>query len=158
MDRFKKILVPIDGKKGSLECLKLASHIAVQNNSEIHMVHVVNLSVIRKVTALSDNDEQALIEKSEKQAEVYFKTFIKQIENELTKKIKFITKIFRAKNVGEALIEYAQKNDMNLIVIGLTSKKHASDVVVGHVTLRVVEFSHIPVLTLPVHKEFLLED
>ena len=158
MDRFKKILVPIDGKKGSFEFLKLASHIAVQNNSEIHMVHVVNLSVIKKVLAISDNNEQALIEKSEKQAEIYFKSFIKQIESDSTRKIRFIKKILRAKNVGEALIEYGQKNDIDLIVIGITSKKHASDVVVGHVTLRVVEFSHIPVLTLPVFKEFILED
>lgn len=153
MDRFKKILVPIDGKRGSYNCLELACHIAVQNDSEIHLLHVINLSMISKVAYLSDGNQDEMVDKSEKLATLYFKNFTNQIEEESGKKFKFQKSIIRDESVDEAIINYAQDNDIDLIVIGLTSKKHATEVVVGHVTLRVVEFSQIPVLTLPTIKE-----
>ena len=153
MDRFKKILVPIDGKRSSYNCLELACHIAIQNNSDIHLLHVINLSVINKVAYLSDGNQDEMIEKAERIGRVYFKNFTSQIEEESKKTYRFKKQVVKANNVDEAIIEYAQNEGIDLIIIGLTSKKHAADVIVGHVTLRVVEFSHIPVLTLPTKNE-----
>ncbi|MHA1682933.1 MAG: universal stress protein [Promethearchaeota archaeon] len=149
MDRFKKILIPIDGKRTSYNCLELACHIAVKNDSSLHLLHIINLSVISKVAFLSDGNPDEMIEKAEKIGKMYFRNFKGQIQEESGKKFNFTEKIIKANNVDEAIIEYAQDHDIDLIVIGLTSKKHAEDVIVGHVTLRVVEFSRIPVLTLP---------
>nr|MDO8116683.1 universal stress protein [Candidatus Sigynarchaeota archaeon] len=63
---------------------------------------------------------------------------------------KLIKKIVQGKNVDEEIINYAQKNGVDLIIISLSSKKHAIDIIMGHVTLRVVEFARIPVLVIPV--------
>jgi nucleotide-binding universal stress UspA family protein len=149
MNRFAKILVPVDGSKASYECVRLACHLAVQNDSEIHMVHVINTGVIELVEHLSKENADMLNEDGERQAEGYFKSFIKSIGNESDIPFKFFTEILRGKSVDEEIINYAQQNGIELIIIPLVAKKHAADGTIGHVTLRVVEFSRIPVLTVP---------
>lgn len=153
MDRFKKILVPIDGKKGSYECLRLACHIAKKNNSKIHLVHVVNMSVVKKAAELSNRNSEEMIAQIRKQAEIYFKHFMEDIQVESDHNYNFQTKILQGRNVDEELINYGQNAGIDLIIISLSSKKHASDVIVGHITLRIVEFSQIPVLVLPIIKD-----
>ncbi|MHA1792193.1 MAG: universal stress protein [Promethearchaeota archaeon] len=153
MDRFKKILVPIDGKRGSYNCLELATHIAVKNNSEVHLLHIVDLGSISKVAYLSDGCESEMIEKAEKLGKLYCENFINKIEKQYKRTFNYIIHIIKAKKIDEAIIDYTQANSIDLIVIALTVKKHAEDIMVGHVTLRIVEFAHVPVLTLPVSPE-----
>ncbi|MHA1370019.1 MAG: universal stress protein [Promethearchaeota archaeon] len=153
MKRFKRILVPVDGKRGSFECLRLACHIAIQNNSKVFLLHVVNESVIEKLSALSNGNKEILEQRAIEQGNHIFEDFIRRIRRETQKKIDFSTKLLKHKNVDEAIIDFGKKNQIDLIVISLTSKKHAADMVIGHITARVVEYSHIPVLTMPVSEE-----
>ncbi len=150
MDRFKRILVPVDGTKGCIECIRLACHIARQNNSDIHILHVLNLSVIQKISDLSKENSSSMVDKAKLQAEGYFKDLLTQIKAESDIPYKITKKIMQGKIVDEEIINYAQHNKMDLIIINLSSKKHASDIIMGHITLRVVEFAKIPVLVIPV--------
>ncbi len=156
MDRFTKILVPVDGSRTSYECFRIACHLAVQNNSEIHLVNVINTGVIRNVVDLSRTSKVTfnnLVENAEKEGEGMFADYISNIKKESTKQFCVITKIIKGENVDEELINYARENGIDLIIVPQASKKHAWNVVVGHVALRLVEFAHIPVLTIPAEIE-----
>lgn len=162
MDRFKKILVPVDGSRTSYECMRIACHIALQNNGVIHLVHVINTKIIRKVLEYSKTSKltyENLLEGAEKEGTGIFNDFTRDIKNETAKPMKIFTRILKGENIDEEIINYANSNAIDLIVIPQASKKHAWNVVVGHVALRLVEFARIPVLTIPaVTDERLKED
>jgi nucleotide-binding universal stress UspA family protein len=149
MDRFAKILVPVDGSKASYECVRLACHLAAMNDAEIHLVHVIDTGVIELVEHASKASAGKMSEEAVRQAEGYFKSFIKSIGEESDKQFQFVTEILRGKNVDEEIINYTQQNAIELIVIPLVSKTHSGIGSIGHITLRIVEFSGIPVLTVP---------
>jgi nucleotide-binding universal stress UspA family protein len=160
MDRFKKILVPVDGSRTSYECVRISCHLAIQNNSIIHLVHVINTAIIKKVLDYSKTTKltfNGLVDNAEKEGTGIFGDFISNIKKESTKQFTFVTKVIKGENVDEELINYANANGVDLIVVPQVSKKHAWNVVVGHVAMRLVEFAHIPVLTIPVEFDDRLE-
>jgi nucleotide-binding universal stress UspA family protein len=156
MDRFKKILVPVDGSRTSYECFRVACHLAIQNNSVIHLVHVIDTGMVKKVIEYSKTSRltyNSLVENAEKESADIFSDFIANIKKESTKQFTFVMKILQGENVDEELINYANANGVDLIVVPQASKKHAWNVVVGHVAMRLVEFAHVPVLTIPAEFE-----
>jgi nucleotide-binding universal stress UspA family protein len=156
MDRFKRILVPVDGSRTSYECLRVACHLAIQNNSTIHLVHVINTAIVKKVLDYSKTVKltfTTLVEQAEKEGSNMFADFISNIKKESSKQFTFMTKVIKGENVDEELIAYAHANNIDLIVVPQVSKKHAWNVVVGHVAMRLVEFAEIPVLTIPAEFE-----
>jgi len=149
MDRFKKIMVPVDGKRGTYECVRLACHIGKQNNSDIFLVYAINLSNINTVARFYNDQGEKIINENIKVAEACFHRFISNIKLESTYDFKFTTRVVKGKNVDELLIDFAQNNMIDLIIMSLTPKKSALDIVMGNILLRVVEFSKVPVLVLP---------
>ena len=149
MDRFKKIMVPIDGKKGSYECFRLACHIGLQNKSEIHIVYIINLSAINKAAGALNEDQEKIIKDSTSTGEYYFKKYISTIKSECQYEFKFITRILKSRNLADEIIDYAQKTKMDLIIMNLVPKRDAKEMLLGHITLRVAEFAKIPVLVMP---------
>jgi nucleotide-binding universal stress UspA family protein len=161
MDRFKKILVPVDGSRTAYECVRVACHLAIQNNSVIHLVHVINTAIVKKVLDYSKTSRLTyddLVENAEKEGAGIFDDYIHNIKKESTKPLTFVNKILKGENVDEELINYANANGVDLIVVPQASKKHAWNVVVGHVAMRLVEFAHIPVLTIPAEFDDRLEE
>jgi len=149
MDRFKKIMVPIDGKKGSYECFRLACHIGLQNNSEIHVVYIINLNAINKAVGVFNEDQEKIIKDNITTGESYFKKYISTMKSESPHQFKFITRILKARNLADEIIDYAQKSKMDLIIMNLVPKRDAKEMLLGHITLRVAEFAKIPVLVMP---------
>ena len=149
MDRFKKIMVPIDGKKGSYECFRLACHIGLQNNSEIHVVYIINLNAINKAVGALNEDQEKIIKDSINTGESFFKKYITTLKSECSYQFKFITRILKSKNLADEIIDYAQKTKVDLIIMNLVPKKDAREMLLGHITLRVAEFARIPVLVMP---------
>ncbi len=152
MDRFKRILVPVEGSRSSFECLRIACHIAAKNAGTIHIVHVINTTLLKHLaeyTSGKGSRFNELVEKAERDGNNIFKTFISDLKKESTFPFTFVTKILKGESEDENIIKYANDNNVDLIVVSKASKRHAWNVVVGHVALRIVEFSRVPVLTIP---------
>ncbi len=152
MDRFKRILVPVDGSRTSFECLRIACHIAVKNQGTIHIVHVINTAILNRMSefaSVKGPNFKELVEKAERDGNNMFKVFLSDIKKESTYLFTFVTKILKGENEDEEILKYGDENNVDLIVISKASKQHAWNVVVGHVAMRIVEFSHVPVLTIP---------
>ena len=142
-------MVPIDGKKGSYECLRLACHIGMQNNSEIHIVYIIDLNSINKAVGALNADQEKIIKDNVRIGEAYFNKYISSMKLESTFAFRFITRILKSRNIAEEIIDYAQKMKMDLIIMNLVPKRDAKEMLLGHITLRVAEFAKIPVLVMP---------
>jgi nucleotide-binding universal stress UspA family protein len=152
MDRFKRILVPVDGSRASFKCLRIACQIAAANAGTIHLVHVISTTHFKQMADYTFNKDprfNELMEKAERDGNSIFKTFINDLKKESTFPFTFVTKILKGESEDEEIIKYANESNVDLIIVSKASKRHAWNVLVGHVAMRIVEFSRVPVLTIP---------
>src|SRR5688500_12959896 len=111
----EKILVGYDGSTLSDKAVQEVKKTVQQHReSEVHVVSAIEITGPSTNMMMSKNITNEIIEREEKQLEE-----INQEFNEVGKEI--TTKIFMSeknKNPGENICNYAEQNDISLIVIG----------------------------------------
>lgn len=140
---MKRILVPVDFSEYSEEALKVAAQIARKNNSELVLLHLLELP----------HQANALIGSGSSIPEIMFfknKAIAKLEELMDADYLKGInvSEAIEFKNVSEGIIDASIKNDANLIVMGSHGTSGFKELLVGSNTEKVVRFSNIPVLVI----------
>jgi nucleotide-binding universal stress UspA family protein len=139
---IKKLLVPIDYSNHSALAVNVAVGIRKTTQSDLHAIHIYGVPAGYHKTGKSF-DEFAAIMKSH--SEKGYKNFLKEYglptdiscENILTDNGKY----------PELTYDYAEKNDIDLIVIGSRGRTGISSILMGSVAEKLVYLdSHIPVL------------
>jgi nucleotide-binding universal stress UspA family protein len=126
---FGNILVPVAGAKADEGAVELACRLANQKNgSRIFAVHVI--PVERSLPL------DAEIESEINRAETIL-THIEEIAREHNCLIE--TDILQAREVGPAIIDEAAEREVDLILIGVTYKKHFGQFCLGDVLPYVLE-------------------
>jgi nucleotide-binding universal stress UspA family protein len=136
---FKKILVGFDGSEGAKLALKEAVKLAKQLNSEITALWVKSSLPHFPETIDEIEEENSL-------ANSYFKKLTKEVHtigNEFGKEIKIISK---PGNPAKTIIEYAENNSCNLLVMGSKGNSGLWGNLLGHVSDKVSENAHCSVL------------
>lgn len=64
-EEYKKIVVAVDGSKASLNAFKKAVHVAIRNNAELIIAHVVDTKTI----STAETYDQSMINRSESYAQ-----------------------------------------------------------------------------------------
>lgn len=140
---MKRILVPTDFSKYSEQALKMAAYIARKNNSEIILVHMLELPH-QNIDFISGGKSIPEI--------MHFKNrSISNLENLMESdylKGIIVSEAFEFNKVTEGIIDSSQKNKVDLIVMGSHGTSGFDELMVGSNVEKVVRLSEIPVLVV----------
>ena len=148
---FSKILVPIDGSEPSFHAARIASNIADKFQSEIIVLYVVvspSKSEYANLTGLvTPKQIDMIIENAKKESKNWFKR-IEDMVKEENSNIKISTKvILTGVAVYGEVIQYAQQESIDLIVIGTRGRSGIKKLLLGSTTASgVVTYANCPVL------------
>jgi nucleotide-binding universal stress UspA family protein len=149
---IKKILIPIDGSNTSIKASKYAIHLAKLNNAELVIIHIIE--DIKQGGAIGLQQRYgniSLVEAFKKAREESARKFIKPIEEAAEKNgLKVKSDIFDAEGTNgiKLIIEYTDKNNIDLIVIGSKGRSIFERLLVGSLTNAVINHSRCPVLVV----------
>ncbi|CAM1358961.1 Universal stress protein [Tenacibaculum litoreum] len=139
---MKKILVPIDFSKPSEYASKLASTIAKKANSEVHLLHMVELPTgfvdMGSGTNFSIPESMLYIRKVRDRMLDYKKQFFPKNNN--------IKHAIRFQSPYDGIQDYSKKNGTDLIIMGAKGHTNLEEILIGSNTEKIVRNSDIPVI------------
>ena len=139
---MKKILVPFDGSGYSEKAFEKGLEIAEKFGSEIIVMTVVQ-SKISDSAGMSLERMQEIQDEEEDMAT----TMLKKLEGKANaKKVSFSIKIIHNPSSSEGIVNYADSNNIDLVVMGSHGRTGFRKIVLGSVASGVVGHSKCPVL------------
>lgn len=140
---MKRILVPTDFSKHAEYALRVAAQIARKNNSEIFLLHMLELPT-QGSDALSSGADIPQI--------MFFKDRAINKLDELMN-VDFlegitVSEIIQFEKAFEGIIEVSKKNEVDLIVMGSHGVSGFEEMFIGSNTEKVVRTSDVPVLVI----------
>ena len=136
-DKYKKILVAVDGSEHSAKALKEAIAIAERNGAFL-MVVIVLSSISFPADMVSDIWEQL---------EASSKTILKDAEKIISDEVLYSVHMLNG-NPKAVIVRYSEEEDIDLIVMGATGKGAIERALVGSTTAYVVNHAPCNVLVV----------
>lgn len=136
-----KVLVAIDGSDASMDAADRAISMAKEHSAELSALHVIRPDV--DLFGPHETSEHIIEMKTE--GEEYLNK-VKFKANE--KKIQVKTEIVSSMNVSSGILDYAEQNGVDLIVIGTRGRSGFKRLLLGSVASHVVSYAHCPVLVV----------
>ncbi len=140
---MKKILVPTDFSKHAEYALKVAAQIAKKNNSEIALIHMLELPTSGNDAVSSSHDipelmlfKNAAINKLD---EIANADYLKGIT---------VSKIIQFEMAFDGILKSGKASNADLIVMGSHGAKGFQEMFIGSNTEKVVRNSDVPVLVI----------
>ncbi len=142
---MKRILVPVDFSKEAEAAARVAASIAKKTNSEIFLVHMLELPV----TTIDPAEMNTI--SSEPQIIYFMKLAHKKFEN--FKKLSFfkglrVIETVQFQHAFSGIIDESTKNNIDLIVMGSQGASGLQEMFIGSNTEKVVRKSKVPVLVI----------
>ena len=147
---FSKILVCVDGSECSIDALDYAIKIAKKEESVI----IIAVFVIPSNTIYSNPTffyagmplvHKNMIEELKKDAQKWMDKIEKRKEND---KVMIQTKIISGLSIVGELVEFANREDVDLICVGTRGNTGFKKLLVGSTAQGVVTYAHCPVLVI----------
>ncbi len=144
MPRFSKILVPIDGSAASLEAHRAALDLAAAFGAHIILLYVVDVSVLEELSRLSGQEWPRLLHDMEESG----KSLLNSLSRE--NKRRGVVDVLDLQNgmPDEIILQEADRQGVDLIVMGKIGRKGHRRSPLGSVTERVLEAADLPVLVV----------
>lgn len=139
--KFSKILVAVDGSEPSIDASDCAISLSQEYNAPLCILHVIRSDVdlfgphqtSEYMTTMRNEGEKYLYNVSLKANEI----------NVQTK-----TEIISSTNIATGIIDYAEENNFELIVIGTRGRSGFKKLLLGSVASSVVTYAHCPVMVV----------
>jgi nucleotide-binding universal stress UspA family protein len=140
--KFSKIIVAIDGSESSLNAADFAVSLAERDNAELTLLTVVHTAV-----GLGHAGKPEEWHKNERtRAQDLFQKIKKEAQNRnITNKENIIETHM---SVDGAIVNYAEEQNADLIVIGTSGMSDLRKMLLGSVVTGVVRYSTCPVLVV----------
>jgi len=150
---FQRLLVALDGDTDHESGLKIAVDLAAELNAAIHLIQVVpTLSTLNPrhsaTGTLLPATTSALLEIDEDNAVEYLEEKIKQIQK---KNIPITAEVERG-DPARQVVQSADANDSQLIILGTHGKIGLTAFWAGSVATKIVEQTHRAILLVPVRR------
>jgi len=138
---MKNILVAIDFSNATDAVIHQIGKLACPNDSIIHLLHIVEPSICYEVSGVLPDEVPVPVMKqtAEKLSRLTDATIIQAVEDEF--------------EISEAVINYAERHHIDMIVVGKHNHGFLSTVFLGSVASSVMRKSPVPVLVVPVTRE-----
>lgn len=141
---FRKIMVATDGSEEVRKAINSAIEIAKLSNAKMYAVHVVSLDS-HSISPYNDSEwEKAVKEQlitEGKEATAYVENMGKTANIE-------VESIILEGSPADEIIDFAERNDIDLIVMGTQGKSAIHRFLIGSVAEKVVRHSKRPVLVV----------
>ena len=137
LKKYLKVLVAVDGSEYSMKAAEHAISIAKQFGSQIIALHVTTSDIS---TSLSPHMEEI-----KKNAETFFEE-IRRIGDKANWDIPLRTELIASSSVTGGIIDFAEKEQVDLIVVGTRGRSGFKKVLLGSVASSIVNYAHCPVL------------
>lgn len=145
---FKNILVPVDGSEFSIRALEYAVYIVKRFNSKLIALHIVPSS-IRYDFFMSKKDHEMnspfnqVLQFAYIEAQKWFEEVREKIDVEFKTDV-----IIAEESIVKEIIEYSERENIDLIVIGTRGRTGFKKLFLGSVASGVLNFAHCPVLVV----------
>lgn len=146
---MNKILVAIDFSVNSKKTIRFAIQLAAQTKAEIIFYHMVNM-----ITPVSDVawNYAYYSQFQEEDIQLYKKQLEKLVKSVYTDKlpsrVKYLCDCEMGNNVGDQIISYAKKHNINFICVGARGTNTIAKLF-GNVAMHLIFNSPIPVFVIP---------
>ena len=144
---IKNILIPTDFSNNSVQAFDFGLSLALQNSATIHLLHVVVPDMLDSFKLNLDSSDDNLHSR------------IMEAEEELRRFIAKIppcdVKIIESLRVGdpvEQIIEYSQKNKVDMITIASHGWSNYSHLPTGSITNKILSYSEVQVICVKTGK------
>jgi nucleotide-binding universal stress UspA family protein len=147
---FQRILVPLDGSRPGEAVLPWAKELVRRTKAKLFLLHVIlSPNNLTGVANYAISFEEQLIETLRKQGREYISGVAAGLEREkLDLNYDLITGM-----PAETIIDYAKKNDMDLIAMSTHGRTGVGRFVLGSIADKVVHISEVPVLLIRARHE-----
>lgn len=155
-NQFSRVLVPIDGSEPSMNAayrgVMMLRNKKDGDNSELIVIHVI-YSEIRHVYStysfgglISQSSIEEIIERAKRDIQTSFD----KVQEEANKKeVRLRTEVIvNSKSIVGAIVDYAENEDVNLIVLGSRGLSGFKKLLLGSTASGVVTYAHCPVLVV----------
>ncbi len=133
-----KVLVPVDGSKYTGICLKAASFLCKGREADVYVMTVIpHLSDID--LELTPSDREVMQESFENRGENLLEKSKQELESYGIHKI--TTVLDKGESIAREILDYAEKEKINFIVIGVKGIGNQPRFLVGSVTEKIVKHS-----------------
>jgi len=152
---FSKVLVAIDGSISSMHTIDYAISIAMKNNSQLVILYVIDVykypylpsSIILAPTFGSEKYLEERNEAEEQMNKIKEKYKQKTKNNIDSKELK--TEIVEgAKSAATTIMEYAESENIDLIIIGSKGRTSFKKLLLGSVSSDIIKNAHCAVLVI----------
>jgi nucleotide-binding universal stress UspA family protein len=151
-DKFSKVLIALDGSERSMKVTEYGITIARKSDSsEVIALHVIhsNIKYLYSSTVaklVTSGTIDAIVDSTKQEAQKWItKVKEKADQNGVELKIEFI--VDPASVVG-AIVDYAERQNIDLIVIGSRGLSGFKKLLLGSTASGVVTYAHCPVLVV----------
>jgi len=144
---YRKILIPTDNSKVSIEAARHGLEIAKLMKSKVYVIYVVDIMPF--VGLPTEGFWETMKEILEEEGKEAFK----KIENMAEKIGVDITTEILEGSPAKEIVEYAEKKGIDLIVMGTSGKSGIDKLLLGSVAEKVSKKTHCPVLLVKMIKE-----
>lgn len=138
---YDHILLPTDGSPGMGSTIEQGIHQATQNDATIHTLYVIDVRSNIMLPEETSNQVAQLLEAEGRNA-------LKHVEQRVEGSDIEVKGDLRVGVPHEAILAYAGKNDIDLIVMGTHGRTGDKKRIVGSVAEEVVRNADVPVLTV----------
>ncbi|HEX2556768.1 MAG TPA: universal stress protein [Nitrososphaera sp.] len=151
MAKFEKVLVCVDGSDSSMKAADYGVMIAKQHGAQVIVLNVIvsqlgyaySAGTFGLVTPNTIND---LLEKSRQEAQKWFDGIGR---NATTNDVKLRTEIVASPtSTVPAIVDYAEKNEVDLIIVGTRGRSGFTKLLLGSVASGVVTYASCPVMVV----------
>ncbi|HZC20742.1 MAG TPA: universal stress protein [Nitrososphaeraceae archaeon] len=142
--KFSKILVAVDGSQASMDAADQAIEMARKYNSELIALHVI----LSDTTIFGTNPPQH-IDEIKQQAQQYLDKIKQKLPNQHDdNKIQMRTELISSATAVAGIVGFAEKENVDLIVIGTRGRSGFKRLLLGSVASGVVNYAHCPVMVV----------
>lgn len=138
--KFSKVLVAVDGSEYSMNAAEYAISITRQFGSELIALHVITSDVSTVASAFLPQMEEI-----KKNAQEYFDK-IRRKGEEASGDIQLRTELISSPSVVGGIIDFAEKENIDLIVVGTKGRSGLKRLLLGSVASGIVNYAHCPVM------------
>jgi nucleotide-binding universal stress UspA family protein len=148
--KISKIVVPVDGSDSSLQAADYALMVAETYGSEVSAVHVVNIDQYLQslgIYRLSYPDPiKKKVEEARTEAQKWFTGIAERAKH---RNVHFKSDVIDSPlSVVAAIVNYADQEKADLIVVGTRGRSGISKMLLGSVASGVVSYAPCPVLVV----------
>lgn len=139
---YKKILIATDGSEYTKNSIEYGIDLAKNTQAKLHVIYVIDTAAFASIPM--DAAWESMYELLKQEGDEATRYVAEKAEVEGLE----VEKLTVEGHPAEEIIKYAEKNSMNLIVMGTLGKSGLDRFLLGSVAEKVVRASKIPVLVV----------